>query len=340
MFLLVLARMAGLVRAGGAGRLAPARAAQAPGVALVGAREHATRSRPPRPAPCASSRARDADARLVDAARRTPAEDQLSPAARTWLTELAARDGEPVRWIDVPRDAARRELELPRDAADALLVARRPRGAEARSLLVSIPGAHGPEMSGALEALAAQMSLAIDGALLAEDLHRRSQRGPLPLAGRALQRPDHRARPLAARSSTRARRSSGCSATRAEDVLSTRLRPARAARATAPRLRAGPRGRRRRHSAARAWSSAALRSRDGEWLQFEIRHTNLLDDEHVQRHRPQLPRHQRAQGVRGAARPPGLPRSRHRASPTARCSPTASQHALARARPRAARRSA
>ena len=29
-------------------------------------------------------------------------------------------------------------------------------------------------------------------------------------------------------------------------------------------------------------------------------------------HRPQLPRHQRAQGVRGAARPPGLPRSRDR----------------------------
>ena len=55
-----------------------------------------------------------------------------------------------------------------------------------------------------------------------------------------------------------------------------------------------------------------LRHRDGSARQFEVLLTNLLDDEHVARHRPQLPRRQRAQGVRGAARPPGVPRPGHR----------------------------
>ena len=41
-------------------------------------------------------------------------------------------------------------------------------------------------------------------------------------------------------------------------------------------------------------------------------------------HRAEHPRHQRAQGLRGRARAPGLPRRRSRACPTARCSATAS----------------
>ena len=58
-------------------------------------------------------------------------------------------------------------------------------------------------------------------------------------------------------------------------------------------------------------SSARCATRDGTLRQFEVLHTNLLDDEHVARHRAQQPRRQRAQGLRGAARPPGLPRPGH-----------------------------
>ena len=47
-------------------------------------------------------------------------------------------------------------------------------------------------------------------------------------------------------------------------------------------------------------------------------------------HRAQHPRHHRAQGVRGAARAPGVPRLRHRTSRTARSSATASSHAIER----------
>ncbi len=50
-----------------------------------------------------------------------------------------------------------------------------------------------------------------------------------------------------------------------------------------------------------------LQTKDGELRYFEILHSNLLDDDAVRRHRPQRPRRLRAQGVRGAARPPGLP---------------------------------
>ncbi len=62
----------------------------------------------------------------------------------------------------------------------------------------------------------------------------------------------------------------------------------------------------------RTRSSARSGTETGRWLQFEVQHTNLLHDEHVRGHRPQQPRRQRAEGVRGPARPPGIPRSGHR----------------------------
>ncbi len=167
MFLFVLARMAGLVRQEERA-VSRQRALRRAGVALVGAAsiDQIEAAAAGAVRELAGS---DAEARLITL-HADPAEDQLSPAARTWLTEFASQDGEAVRWIDVPREVLT-ELELPRDAAHALLVLAG-RTAGSVFVLVSIPGAHGPEMSGALEALAAQTTLAIDGALLAEDRHR------------------------------------------------------------------------------------------------------------------------------------------------------------------------
>ena len=136
------------------------------------------------------------------------------------------------------------------------------------------------------------------------------ERGALRLARPALQRPHHRARRRPATSSTRARRSSACSATR------PRTSSARASTAcSSPARRAAcctcsPTA---THAPA-ATEVARVRAAppDGGVRQFEILHTNLLDDENVRGDRAQQPRRQRAQGVRGAARPPGLPRPGHR----------------------------
>ena len=76
----------------------------------------------------------------------------------------------------------------------------------------------------------------------------------------------------------------------------------------------------------------ALRHRDGDALPVRDPAHEPAARRARARHRPQQPRRLRAQGVRGAARPPGLPRPGHRASPTARCSPSASATPSTRAR--------
>jgi len=123
------------------------------------------------------------------------------------------------------------------------------------------------------------MSLAIDGALLAEDLHRR--------------RSEARFRSLVAHSSdliavldrtgTVVYQSPSIEEVlgyTADEVMNTRfdllVRPTDRARlmqvVEGSDARVGGSG----------MVECSLRSRAGEWLQFEIRHTNLLNDEHVQ----------------------------------------------------------
>ena len=178
---------------------------------------------------------------------------------------------------DIPRELLE-ELGLARDASYALL-ALAGRAAGSAFLIVSIPGTHGAEMSGALEALAAQMSLAIDGALLAEDLHR----------GRS----EARFRSLVAHSSDliavldrsgmivyQSPAIEGVLGYAVDDVLNTHfdllVRPSDRARlmqvVESADAGLGDSG----------MIECSLRSRAGEWLQFEVTHTNLLDDEYVQ----------------------------------------------------------
>jgi diguanylate cyclase (GGDEF)-like protein/PAS domain S-box-containing protein len=274
MFLFVLVRMAGLVRQEERA-VSRQRALRRAGVALVGAASM-DQIEAAATAAVRELAGADADARLVSL-REDPAEDVVSPAVRVWLTELAGQGGDPVRWIEIPRELLE-EFGLARDASYALL-ALAGRAAGHAFLIVSIPGTHGTEMSGALEALAAQMSLAIDGALLAEDLHR----------GRS----EARFRSLVAHSSDliAVLDRSGMVVYQSpsieevlgyavEDVLNTHfdllVRPSDRARlmqvVDGTDAGLGDSG----------MVECSLRSRSGEWLQFEVRHTNLLADEHVQ----------------------------------------------------------
>jgi len=274
MFLLVLVRMAGLVRQEERAVLRQ-RALRRAGVALVGAASIDNIE------DAAAGAMRelagdDADARLVSF-HDEAAEGGLSAAARTWITELAAQNPEPVHWVDIPATVVE-QLGFSVDASHALLnVAGRAAGTA--FLIVSVPGRPGSEMSGALEALAAQVSLAIDGALLAEDLHRR--------------RSEARFRSLVAHSSdliavldrtgTVVYQSPSIEEVlgySVESIVNTRfdllVRPSDRSRLAqvveGSDVGFGDSG----------MVECSLRNRAGEWLQFEIRHTNLIDDEHVQ----------------------------------------------------------
>jgi diguanylate cyclase (GGDEF)-like protein/PAS domain S-box-containing protein len=274
MFMFVLVRMAGLVRQEERA-VSRQRALRRAGVALVGAASM-DQIEAAAAAAVRELAGADADARLVSF-HEDPAEDGVSPTVRVWLGDLAKQGGEPMRWVDIPHELLE-ELELPVGASYAVL-ALAGRADGSAFLIVCIPGVHGAEMTGALEALAAQMSLAIDGALLAEDLHRR--------------RSEARFRSLVAHSSdliavldrtgTVVYQSPSIEEVlgyTADEVMNTRfdvlVRPSDRARlmqvVDGSDARLGGSG----------MVECSLRSRAGEWLQFEIRHTNLLDDEHVQ----------------------------------------------------------
>jgi diguanylate cyclase (GGDEF)-like protein/PAS domain S-box-containing protein len=275
MFMFVLVRMAGLVRQEERA-VSRQRALRRAGVALVGAAsmdqiEHA-----------AADAVRElagagADARLVSFHGDATEGDEISPEVRSWLTGEAGDDGTPVRWVDMPADLLE-QLGLAADTSHALL-ALAGRTAGSAFLILSIPGAYGAEMNGALEALAAQMSLAIDGALLAEDLHRRRSEARF----RSLVAHSSDLIAVLDRSGTVVYQSPSIEEVlgyTADEVMNTRfdllVRPSDRARlmqvVEGSDARIGGSG----------MIECSLRSRAGEWLQFEIRHTNLLDDEHVQ----------------------------------------------------------
>jgi diguanylate cyclase (GGDEF)-like protein/PAS domain S-box-containing protein len=274
MFLLVLARMSGLVRQEERA-VARQRALRRAGVALVGAAdidqmEDAAKAAVRELAGAA------ADARLISL-REDPAEDVVSPAVRGWLTAAATGDGPPVRWIDVPRELLD-ELELHRESHYAL-IALAGRAAGSAFLLVGIPGGHGGEMSGALETLSSQMSLAIDGALLAEDLHRRRSEARF----RALLEHSSDLIAVLDRTGMIVYQSPAIEEVLGypvEDVLNTHfdllVRPSDRARLMQV-VESAESG-----SGGSGMVECSLRSRSGEWLQFEIHHRNLLAEESIQ----------------------------------------------------------
>jgi diguanylate cyclase (GGDEF)-like protein/PAS domain S-box-containing protein len=274
MFMFVLARMSGLVRQEERA-VARQRALRRAGVALVGAADIDQME------DAATSAVRElagaaADARLISL-HEDRSEDRVSPAVRAWVTGAAAGDGPAVRWIDVPRELLD-ELGLAPESTYAL-TALAGRAAGSAFLLVGIPGGHGSEMSGALETLSAQMSLAIEGALLAEDLHRRRSEARF----RALLEHSSDLIAVLDRSGMIVYQSPAIEevlAYKVEDVVSTHfdllVRPSDRARlmqvVESADAGVGTSG----------MFECSLRSRTGEWLQFEIHHRNLLAEESVQ----------------------------------------------------------
>jgi diguanylate cyclase (GGDEF)-like protein/PAS domain S-box-containing protein len=274
MFMFVLARMSGLVRQEERA-VARQRALRRAGVALVGAADIDQME------DAATAAVRElagaaADARLISL-HEDRAEDAVSPAARAWITAAGSVDGPPVRWIDVPRELLE-ELGLAPESNYAL-IGLAGRAAGSAFLLVGLPGGHGSEMSGALETLSTQMSLAIEGALLAEDLHRRRSEARF----RALLEHSSDLIAVLDRTGMIVYESPAIEEVlgyRVEDVVGTHfdllVRPSDRARlmqvvesADAGVGKSGT-------------IECSLRSRTGEWLQFEIHHRNLLSEESVQ----------------------------------------------------------
>ena len=157
MFLLVLARMSGLVRQEERA-VARQRALRRAGVALVGAADdRPDRGRPRRRRARAGRRGAPTRASSPERGSRR---GRVSPAVRRVAAGAAAGRGPGA--LDRRADrAARRARAGPR--AGYALIALAGRGSRQRLLLVGIPGATAASV-GALETLATQMSLAIEGA--------------------------------------------------------------------------------------------------------------------------------------------------------------------------------
>jgi diguanylate cyclase (GGDEF)-like protein/PAS domain S-box-containing protein len=274
MFLLVLARMSGLVRKEERS-VARERALRLACVALVGA-ARIDEIEAAATAAVRSLAGDDADLRLITL-HEDVAEDRISARAREWLTAVAAAGSEAVRWVDVKREVLD-ELGLSRDGSSALL-ALKGRSEGTAFVIVSIPGVHGTEMHGALEALAALFSLSIDGARAAEEEHR----GRSEARFRALLEHSSDLVCVLDRSGLITYQSPSIEQVLGypvEDVLNTHfdllVRPSDRARLMQVVEGADAAG------GGSGQVECSLRSSTGEWLQFEIQHTNLLDNEDVQ----------------------------------------------------------
>ena len=282
LFLLVVARMAVLVRQQERS-VDRERALREAGAALVRGHGRASIGRR------GALGARGAGRRRPTAA--LPAADDASGAGRGVALERRDRlssqttpGGSLLRGL-----AAGGAAQLPDDVHAELLLSERPsvagtccrwRCATSRAACCSSagPARLSASRSAALQSLATSVSLALESTALTEDLHRRESEARF---GSLVAHSSDLITVIAARrhrASTRARRSSACSATRRrrsgprfDELLPERSAAGcwRCCRAAAT-SDAGPDGDR-----------VPLRHRDGRWLQFEVLHTNLLDDEHV-----------------------------------------------------------
>ena len=282
LFLLVVARMAGLVRQEERSSTRE-RALRPAGVALV--------ARPP---------AGEIDAAALEtarelAARRLDAGCACSTATRARRRSTSA-DGTADRAVGArpPRSARRAataampvrgaglRAEPTRQRDCSVLAAARARGAARRAdRRRRLRDPAQPDRR-RCERWPRRSSLAIESAALSRGPAPAPERGALQLAGRPLQRPDHRARPPTAPFSTRARRSSGCSATRPRRSTARRFEELLARRPTGPRPAPVLAARRARASGSRRRSSARCVHRDGTLRSSSRSGTpTCCDDEHV-----------------------------------------------------------
>ena len=286
LFLLVVARMAGLVRQE---ERAAARelALRGAGVELVAAagREQVNEAAISAVLALVGSPTEvrlvlfNGDGAFVAASSANEGEWSLSKTSSVWLRK-AAKLRQDVSLESVP-DEVRGELHL-RHGKSVLLLPLSVRDAGRGVLVLSSPVGIPREHADSLESLASQVSLAVEGASLAEDLHRRQS--------------EARFRSLVAHSSDlitvldvdgmvtyqspSIERVLGYRVDEIEGTDFARLlgksdRP-RLAQILAGVGEAYVGGGSETHVI-----ECSLRHRDGAWLQFEVQHTDLLQDEHV-----------------------------------------------------------
>ena len=286
LFLLVVARMAGLVRQE---ERAAARelALRSAGVELVaaGGREQVNEAAI---ATVLSLVGRPATVRLVllsgdqavvAASSGDEGEWQVSKSAYSWLRE-SAKATRRLSLARVPEEL-RRQLRIHEGRA-VLILPLSVRDAARGFLVLCSPDDIPRELVDSLESLASQVSLAVEGALLAEDLHRRQS--------------EARFRSLVAHSSDLitvldAHGTVTYQSPSVERVLDYRpgeLEGTDFARllrkSDQPRLAQILSGVGEAYVGGGSEThviECSLRHKDGTWLQFEVQHTDLLEDEHV-----------------------------------------------------------
>jgi diguanylate cyclase (GGDEF)-like protein/PAS domain S-box-containing protein len=286
LFLLVVARMAGLVRQEqrAAARELALRSAGVELVAAAGRRQvneaaiSAVLALVERPT-TARLVLLEGDGTVVAASSEEDGDWPLSKETCRWLREsgTTTRQLAPAR---VPEEV-RRQLRL--DNGQVILLLPLSVRDAARGLLVlSSPDGMSRELVDSLESLASQVSLAVEGASLAEDLHRRES--------------EARFRSLVAHSSDlitvldaqgtvtyqspSVRRVLGYRVDEIEQTEFAQLLN----ESDRPRLAQIVAGVGEAYAGGGAEThviDCSLRHRDGTWLQFEVQHTDLLQDEHV-----------------------------------------------------------
>jgi diguanylate cyclase (GGDEF)-like protein/PAS domain S-box-containing protein len=286
LFLLVVARMAGLVRQE---RRAASRelALRTAGVELVAAagREQvneaaisAVLALVERPTGVRLVLFED-DGTMVAASSRSEEDWTISKSTSVWLRESATS----TRQLPLARipDEVRAQLRL-EDGHTALLLPLSVRDEGRGLLLLTSKVGIARELVDSLESLASQVSLAVEGASLAEDLHRRQSearfRSLVAHSSDLITVLD--AQGIVTYQSPSIQRVLGYSVGEIEGGEFARLlrksdRP-RLAQIVAGVGEAYVGGGVETHVI-----ECSLRHRDGTWLQFEVQHTDLLQDEHV-----------------------------------------------------------
>ena len=216
---------------------------------------------------------------LVAASSGDDGEWPLSKPANAWLRD-SARTSRQVSLASLPEEV-RSELRLD-DGETVLLLPLIVRDATRGLLVLCSPAPVPRELVDSLEALASQVSLAVEGASLAENLHRRQS--------------EARFRSLVAHSSDLitvldAHGTVTYQSPSVERVLGYRVGEIEGqdfarflAESDRPRLAQIVAGVGDAYVGGGSEThviECSLRHRDGTWLQFEVQHTDLLQDEHV-----------------------------------------------------------
>ena len=286
LFLLVVARMVGLVRQeerAAARELALRRA----GVELVAAagREQVNAAAISAVLALAETPARvrlvllGGDGAVVAASSGDDGEWPVSTTAYAWLRDFAAEPRQ-VSLTSLPEEV-RNQLRL-REGSAVLLLPLSVRDVTRGLLVLCSPARIPRELVDSLESVASQVSLAVEGASLAEDLHRRQS--------------EARFRSLVAHSSDLitvldAHGTVTYQSPSVERVLGYRVDEIEGkdfarllAESDRPRLAQIVAGVGEAYVGGGSEThviECSLQHRDGTWLQFEVQHTDLLQDEHV-----------------------------------------------------------